>query len=75
MDRQALKQLLIAAGIVNGLILPMGLAIILIAAKNRTLMKGYRHPVWMQLSGWAVVIVMGIMGAKAIAGDLPKLWK
>ncbi|WP_245999726.1 NRAMP family divalent metal transporter [Paraflavitalea soli] len=69
------KQLLIAAGIVNGLILPIGLAIILIAAMNRTLMKGYRHPVWMQLSGWAVVIVMGIMGAKAIAGDLPKLWR
>lgn len=69
------RQLLIAAGIVNGLILPIGLAIILIAAMNRTLMKGYRHPVWMQLSGWAVVIVMGIMGAKAIAGDLPKLLK
>ncbi len=69
------RQLLIAAGIVNGLILPIGLAIILIAAMNRTLMKGYRHPVWMQLSGWAVVIVMGIMGVKAIAGDLPKLLK
>lgn len=69
------RQLLIAAGIVNGLILPIGLAIILIAAMNRTLMKGYRHPIWMQLSGWAVVIVMGIMGVKAIAGDLPKLLK
>jgi Mn2+/Fe2+ NRAMP family transporter len=69
------KQLLIAAGIINGLILPIGLAIILIAATNRKLMKDYRHPIWMQAAGWAVVIVMGIMGAKALASDLPALWK
>lgn len=69
------KQLLIAAGVINGLILPVGLAIILIAAMNRKLMKDYRHPLWMQLAGWAVVVVMGYMGAKAIASDLPALWK
>ncbi|WP_246228641.1 NRAMP family divalent metal transporter [Paraflavitalea devenefica] len=69
------KQLLIAAGVINGLILPVGLAIILIAAMNRKLMKDYRHPLWMQLAGWAVVVVMGYMGAKAIMSDLPALWK
>lgn len=69
------KQLLIAAGAANGLILPIGLAIILVAATNRRLMKGYRHPLWMQAAGWVVVIVMGIMGAKALASDLPALWK
>lgn len=69
------KQLLIAAGVVNGLILPIGLAIILIAAMNRRLMNNYRHPLWMQAAGWVVVIVMGIMGAKALASDLPALWK
>jgi Mn2+/Fe2+ NRAMP family transporter len=69
------KQLLIAAGVINGLILPIGLAIILIAAMNRKLMKDYRHPLWMQLAGWAVVVVMGYMGAKAIMSDLPALWK
>lgn len=69
------RQLLIAAGVVNGLILPVGLAIILIAAMNRKLMKDYRHPLWMQLAGWAVVMVMGYMGAKAVMSDLPALWK
>ncbi len=69
------KQLLIAAGVVNGLILPIGLAIILLAAMKPRLMKGYRHPLWMQLAGWAVVGVMGIMGVKAIMSDLPKLWQ
>lgn len=69
------KQLLIAAGVVNGLILPIGLAVILIGAMNTRLMKGYRHPLWMQLAGWAVVVVMGYMSVVALADDLPKLWK
>lgn len=56
------RQLLIAAGAVNGLILPVALTIVLIAATKKTLMKGYRHPLWMQLAGWLVVLVMGWMG-------------
>lgn len=69
------KQLLIAAGVINGLILPVGLGIMLVAATNRRLMKGYRHPVWMQAAGWIVVLVMGYMGGEAILSDLPKLWR
>ena len=55
------KELLIAAGLVNGFILPIAIAIILIAATKSTLMKGYKHPVWMQAAGWIVVIAMGWM--------------
>jgi len=36
------------AGAINGLILPVALSIILIAATKSRLMKGYKHPVWMQ---------------------------
>ena len=60
------KQLLILAGAVNGLILPLALAIILVAATKSKLLKGYRHPLWMQLAGWIVVLVMGWMGWLAI---------
>jgi len=60
------KQLLIFAGGINGLILPMALAIILIASTKSKLMNGYRHPVWMQICGWIVVSVMSWMGYKAI---------
>ncbi|MEP6749469.1 MAG: NRAMP family divalent metal transporter [Bacteroidota bacterium] len=60
------KELLIAAGAINGLILPIALAVILVAATKRTLMKGYQHPLWMQLAGWMVVIAMGWMGVSAI---------
>lgn len=60
------KQLLILAGVVNGAILPVALAIILIAATRRSLMREYRHPLWMQAAGWLVVAVMGWMGGSAI---------
>ena len=63
------KTLLILAGAVNGLILPIALAIVLIAAANVRLMKGYKHPIWMQAAGWLVVAVMGglaIMAFKSL---------
>jgi len=56
------KQLLIFAGAINGLILPIALAIILIASTKSRLMRGYKHPLWMQLCGWIVVAVMTWMG-------------
>ncbi len=60
------RELLILAGAVNGLILPIALAIILIAATKKRLMKGYHHPLWMQLSGWVVVVAMSWMGYLAV---------
>lgn len=64
------RELLILAGAVNGLILPVALAIILCAATNRRLMKNYKHPIWMQLAGWLVVAVMSWMGYTAISDTI-----
>jgi Mn2+/Fe2+ NRAMP family transporter len=55
------KQLLIFAGAINGMILPVALGIILIAATKTKLMKGYHHSLWMQICGWIVVAVMSWM--------------
>ena len=60
------RDLLLFAGAVNGLILPVALAVILIAAGREKLLKGYRHPLWMRLAGWMVVVIMGWMGTKAV---------
>jgi Mn2+/Fe2+ NRAMP family transporter len=60
------RQLLLLAGMVNGLILPLALAVLLIASTKTRLMNGYRHPLWMQAAGWMVVVVMGWMGGIAI---------
>jgi Mn2+/Fe2+ NRAMP family transporter len=64
------KQLLLFAGAINGLILPVALAIILFAATKNSIMKAYRHPVWMQFAGWVVVAVMSWMGWVTIRESL-----
>lgn len=55
-------QLLVWAGAVNGLILPIALTVILIAANRVNLVGTYRHPLTWQVAGWGVVIVMSWMG-------------
>ncbi|WP_240409928.1 NRAMP family divalent metal transporter [Flavisolibacter nicotianae] len=64
------KELLILAGAVNGLILPIALAIILVAATQKRLMKNYSHPLWMQVAGWLVVAAMSYMGWVSLV----KIW-
>jgi Mn2+/Fe2+ NRAMP family transporter len=68
------QSLLIVAGAVNGIILPVALAIILLAARSKKITGSYRHPVWMQIVGWLVVILMGWMGAFTIAGSWNKIF-
>jgi Mn2+/Fe2+ NRAMP family transporter len=54
--------LLILAGALNGLILPITLASILAAAHNKRIMGTYKHPVLLSVFGWLVVAVMAAMG-------------
>ncbi len=51
-------QLLILAGTINGFILPVGLALILIASRKSKIVGDYKHPLWLQITGWLVVLVM-----------------
>jgi Mn2+/Fe2+ NRAMP family transporter len=66
--------LLIFAGAVNGIILPVALAVILIAAASEKIMKDYVHPLWMHIAGWIVVAIMGWMGWYTIADSWKKLF-
>lgn len=54
--------LLVLAGAVNGLILPIALAVMLIAVGQKRLTGDYGHPLWMHVAGWLVVAVMSWMG-------------
>lgn len=65
--------LLIAAGAVNGLILPIALTLILIAANKKKIVGSYHHPLWMQAAGWIVVVVMSWMGWLVISETIGKL--
>lgn len=60
-------KLLILAGAVNGFILPVALAVMLLAVR-KTRLPGYQHPQWLLAAGWAVVLAMSWLG---ISG----LWK
>lgn len=62
--------LLIVAGGFNGLILPVALSVILIAANKKRIVHDYRHPLWMKVAGWLVVILMSWLGYVAIRFSL-----
>jgi len=49
---------LVWAGTVNGFILPVGLALVLLASRKSAIVKNYTHPLWLQIAGWIVVAVM-----------------
>jgi Mn2+/Fe2+ NRAMP family transporter len=68
------KELLLFAGAINGLILPVALSIILLAATKSHIMKGYKHPLWMQVAGWIVAAAMSWMGAVTIQESLSRLF-
>jgi Mn2+/Fe2+ NRAMP family transporter len=66
-------RLLIVAGSLNGLILPVTLGVVLLAARRRDLMGAYRHPASLQAAGWVAWIVSVAAGALAL-GELGRLW-
>ncbi|TXT33412.1 MAG: hypothetical protein FD136_919 [Chitinophagaceae bacterium] len=39
----------------------------LVAARNKKLVKEYKHPLWLQITGWMVVAAMSWMGYLTIA--------
>ena len=49
---------LVWAGTINGFILPVGLALVLLASRKREIVKDYIHPLILQIAGWFVVAVM-----------------
>jgi Mn2+/Fe2+ NRAMP family transporter len=57
--------LLVAAGAINGLILPFALAILLIIVRKKRIVENYRHPLWLEISGWILVAVMGFLAVKS----------
>jgi Mn2+/Fe2+ NRAMP family transporter len=71
---QAPQQLLIFAGAFNGLILPVGFAVLLwVAWRRRDLMQGYAYPKWLLIIGAVAWLLTLFLGWNSLAG-LAKLW-
>jgi Mn2+/Fe2+ NRAMP family transporter len=59
-------RLLVMAGTVNGITLPVALGIILLASRNKKIVHDYQHPPWLEAIGWMVVVLMGAMSAYSL---------
>lgn len=66
-------QLLILAGALNGLILPLTLGTTLVAAYNRRVVGDYRHPIWMTIFGALVALGTAYLGVITLMEKLPQL--
>ena len=64
---------LIAVGALNGLILPIGLAAMLIASRKTTLLNGYVHSRMLTAAGAVVALAMAALGAYAVGAELVRL--
>jgi Mn2+/Fe2+ NRAMP family transporter len=71
--QQPPTNILVFAGALNGMILPIALAIMLIAVMRRSLFPSYKHPIWMHVIGWIVVGAMGWLGAILIGKSVALL--
>jgi Mn2+/Fe2+ NRAMP family transporter len=71
--RQTPSTILVMAGILNGLILPIALAIMLIAVTKKKLFPSYHHPLWMHIAGWLIVGLMTWMSILTIQQSIGKL--
>ena len=67
--------LLVVAGALNGLILPITLGICLIASKKKTIMgETYHHPTWLLVLGIIVVIISAYLGITTFVSNLGSLF-
>ncbi|SDC15662.1 NRAMP family divalent metal transporter [Pedobacter soli] len=51
-------KVLLTVGAINGFILPIALGVMLVAAYRNKIIAGYKQPLWLTLTGWAVVLTM-----------------
>lgn len=66
-------KVLVAAGILNGFILPIALGLILLAARKMSV-DNYKHPLWLQISGWLVVAIMAALSVYTVYQDFWKIF-
>ena len=67
--------LLVIAGALNGLILPITLGICLIASKKKSIMgENYHHPTWLLILGIIVVILYAYLGITTFVNNLGSLF-
>lgn len=67
-------KVLVIVGSLNGLILPITLATMLVASKRADIVGDYKHSNALLVFGWVVVIITAVLGARSLTG-IAALWK
>lgn len=67
-------RLLILAGALNGMILPVALGVMLVAAHRRSVVGDYRHPRSLTIAGVVTAALMAGLGAYTLVRELPRLF-
>jgi Mn2+/Fe2+ NRAMP family transporter len=65
---------MILVGALNGLILPIALGVMLLAAHKKKIVGDYKHPVWLTVFGLIIVAAMSYMGVYTMINEIPKLF-
>ncbi|MGN7175307.1 NRAMP family divalent metal transporter [Cytobacillus sp. SAFR-174] len=68
-------KILVLVGSLNGLILPIALGVMLIAAYKTKIVGDYKHPLWMTIFGVIIVVAMSYMGVYSLINGIPELFK
>lgn len=67
--------ILVLVGSLNGLILPLALGVMLVAAHKTKIVGDYKHPLWMTIFGIVIVIAMAWMGIYTLSNGIPQLFE
>ena len=65
---------LVLVGALNGLILPLTLGVMLVAAKSKKIVGDYEHPMWLQIFGILAAAAAAWAGWVSLQG-IANLWK
>lgn len=68
-------KILVLVGSLNGLILPIALGVMLVAAYKTKIVGDYKHPLWMTIFGVIIVAAMSYMGVYSLINGIPQLFK
>ena len=66
-------RLLILAGALNGLILPVSIGVMLVAAHRKGIVGDYRHPMWLTALGALVAAAMAALGVWTLGNEVRRL--
>lgn len=67
-------QVLVLVGTLNGLILPISLGLILLAAYKTKIVGDYKHPIWLTVIGAMVVVTMAVMSIMTLSKYIGNLF-